>query len=112
MNTTIELPDACLQTLEEHLQPELFKSLCDPTRLSIVAFLATQSQAVSVGALAEQYGIDFSGVSRHLKILKQAGVVKAEKQGREVNYSLKTQYLTQTLRGFADALEACCPDNN
>jgi ArsR family transcriptional regulator len=110
MNDITNLPAICITALEEHLRPELFKSLCDPTRLSIVAYLATQNSPVRVGSLAKLYGIDFSGVSRHLKMLKEADVVTATKQGREVMYSLNSQDLIQTLRGFADAVEACCRD--
>lgn len=108
MKNTTDLPDVCIEAFEEHLHPDLFKSLCDPTRLSIVAYLATQNAPIKVGSLAELFGIDLSGVSRHLKILKEAEVVAATKRGREVMYSLNSQNLVQTLRGFADALETCC----
>lgn len=112
MKNISNLPVVCVTALEEHLRPELFKSLCDPTRLSLVAYLATQKQPVTVGSLADLYGIDFSGVSRHLKLLKETGVVAATKQGREVVYSLNCEQLTQTLRGFADALEMCFNNAN
>mgnify|MGYP000235831896 FL=1 len=108
MNNTIDLPDVCVAAFEEHLRPDLFKALCDPNRLSIVAYLATQNAAVKVGTLAELHGIDTSGVSRHLKILKEAGVVAAQKQGREVMYSLNSDKLVNALRGFADAVETGC----
>ena len=54
---------------------------------------------------AECCGIHFSGVSRHLAILRRAGVVRADKQGREVRYELEVGALASTLRGIADALE-------
>ncbi len=107
MNTDNTLPSVCITALQNHLRPVLFKSLCDPTRLSMVAYLATLDEPVTVGTLADLYGIDFSGVSRHLKILREAEVVTASKQGREVKYSLNLQELTGTLRGFADALDFC-----
>ena len=108
MNNAIEFPPVCVQALEQYLRPDLFKALCDPTRLSIVAYLATQKQPSSVSKLAELYGIDFSGVSRHLKLLKEADVVVAQKQGREVKYSLNSTDLIETMHGFANALEVCC----
>ncbi|NNL68138.1 MAG: helix-turn-helix transcriptional regulator, partial [Myxococcales bacterium] len=52
-------------------------------------------------------GIHFSGVSRHLTQLRRAGVVRAEKQGREVHYELEAGALVSTLRGVAGAIEQC-----
>ena len=52
-------------------------------------------------------GVHLSGVSRHLATLRDAGVIKAEKHGREVRYELDGERLTTTLRGLVDALEAC-----
>lgn len=108
MDKQASIPNQCVVELKNHLQPELFKSLCDTNRVSIVAFLAVQTSPVTVGVLADQFGIDISGVSRHLKMLKDANVLNAEKQGREVYYSLNCGQLTSTLRGLADALDACC----
>jgi ArsR family transcriptional regulator len=52
--------------------------------------------------------VDLSVVSRHLAVLRDAGVVKAEKHGREVHYSLPHRELADTLRAMADAVERCC----
>lgn len=101
------LPEMCQTILAEHMRPDLFKALCDPVRISIVATLATQAQAATVSDLTECCGIDFSGVSRHLKILKEAGVVSANKHGREMHYSLNIDDLSQTLRALANALDSC-----
>lgn len=107
MSDSKTLPYACQQSLADHLRPELFKALCDPMRISIVAILAARSGSASVGDITECCGIDFSGVSRHLKILRDAGILAAEKSGREVLYSLKTVELSHTLHMMADALTAC-----
>ena len=101
------LPDACLSALDQHLEPELFQALCDPMRLALVAHLAASGRPLTVTEASECCGIHFSGVSRHLALLKRAGVVRAEKQGREVHYRLEVGALASTFRGFADALEAC-----
>lgn len=89
------------------LRPALFKALCDPVRVSIVARLATRQDPVAVSDLVACCGIDFSGVSRHLKLLRQAGVVSATREGRSVRYSLNSDALCQVLRASADALEQC-----
>lgn len=101
------LPNCCHEALSDVLQPEFFKALCDPTRISIVATLAAQDNAATVSDIVECCGIDFSGVSRHLKILKEAGILTAERNGRHVKYRLETEALSSTLRGMADALDVC-----
>lgn len=102
-----DLPTPCLQVLDDHLHPELFQALCDPVRISLVAHLAASGRPLNVTEASECCGIHFSGVSRHLALLRRAGVVRAEKQGREVYYELEIGVLAAALRGFADALEAC-----
>jgi DNA-binding transcriptional ArsR family regulator len=53
--------------------------------------------------------VDVSVVSRHLTVLRRAGVVESAKSGREVRYTLSPAAVAATLRSLADALEACCP---
>jgi DNA-binding transcriptional ArsR family regulator len=43
-----------------------------------------------------------------LRTLKDAGVLEAEKKGKEVFYRVKARELVRFLRGLADALETCC----
>lgn len=89
------------------MRPDLFKALCDPVRISIVATLASRTSPSTVSDIADCCGIDFSGVSRHLKILKEAGVLSAARNGRKTLYSLDAEMLAMTLRTMADALEVC-----
>ena len=109
MASSKSLPAPCVASLDDHLDPELFQALCDPVRLSLIAHLAASGRALTVTEASSCCGIHFSGVSRHLSVLKRAGVVRAEKQGREMFYRLEVKELTATLRGLADALENCCP---
>ena len=95
--------------LYQFLDPDLFKALCDPTRIAILAGLAEAGAARSVGQLAEIVPVDLSVVSRHLGILKRAGVVEAERRGKEVFYCVRYGGLVETLRTIADAIERCCP---
>ena len=59
---------------------------------------------------AECCGVHLSGVSRHLSALRNAGVVQAEKAGREVRYTIDCAALAAQLRTLAEALEACATD--
>ncbi len=111
-NTAIS--SVCRPELDAQLDPGFFKALCDPVRLALVARLAGSPTPLTVTDASSCCGTHFSGVSRHLAILKNAGLVEAEKRGREVYYSLKTKDLSQTLRQLADALDECancCVDN-
>jgi len=87
----------------------LFKLLSDPNRLKMVAELCKSTEC-NVGALSKCCAIDLSVVSRHLSKLKDAGVIEASKQGKEVIYSLKAKNLARILRKFADDIEKsnCC----
>jgi ArsR family transcriptional regulator, arsenate/arsenite/antimonite-responsive transcriptional repressor len=105
---TIALPERCTQALERHLRPELFKALCDPRRLALVAQLAVAPEPTNVSDAASCCGVHISGVSRHLSILRDAGVLTAIKRGREVVYRVNFREIVATLRGLADALEDCC----
>lgn len=101
------LPAACGTALAMHLRPEIFQALCEPTRLALVARLATAPGPLTVTEAAGCCGVHLSGTSRHLATLKAAGVVHAERQGREVRYQLDCDALVGALRGLADAIEDC-----
>lgn len=93
--------------LEELLEPRLFRALSDPNRLLLLAQLAASPSPRTVGALDACCAVDLSVVSRHLAVLRDAGVVRAEKRGRQVFYSVCCEPLASLLRGMAEALEAC-----
>ncbi len=99
----------CCAPVDELLDPELFKSLCDATRLKLLACLAKCGRACSVTEVAECCSVDLSVVSRHLAMLEKAGVLESAKEGRTVYYAVRYRQLTETLRALADAIEACCP---
>ncbi|MFZ3091099.1 MAG: metalloregulator ArsR/SmtB family transcription factor [Nitrospirota bacterium] len=73
---------------------ELFKILSVDKRIEIIELL--KKEPMSVNALAEALGITQSAVSQHLRVLKAAGLVEAERQGYWIYYSLNR-----------DALEKC-----
>lgn len=100
---------ACAVSLEDLLRPEFFKALSDPNRVVLVARLSEREEPSTVSEAAGCCPVDLSVVSRHLATLRDAGVVVAEKKGRQVFYSVDHAELAGTLRAIADALEACCP---
>lgn len=65
----------------------IIKAMGHPTRLFIVDELSRGKRGVC--ELAEMVGADVSTVSKHLAILKNAGIVEDEKRGVQVDYSLR-----------------------
>ena len=75
------------------MHTDTFETLADPTRRRILdALLAGERQ---VGELVEEAGIHQSGVSRHLRILSEAGFVVMRPDGQRRLYSLKPEPFRQ-----------------
>lgn len=68
------------------LQAEVLRTLAHPRRIEIVHRLA--EGPCEVGRLAAALGISQPNVSQHLAVLRTAGLVDAERDGREVRYRL------------------------
>lgn len=68
-------------------EAEIFKALGHPTRLWIVTQLADGERCVC--EFVEAVGVDFSTVSKHLSVLRQAGVIADDKRGKQVFYKLR-----------------------
>jgi ArsR family transcriptional regulator len=66
---------------------KVLKALAHPTRLWMVEKLADGEKCVC--EFVDVVNADFSTVSRHLSVLKQAGIVMDEKRGKQVFYTLK-----------------------
>ena len=96
--------------LSSLLSSKFFKAMGDPNRIAILCYLSTHCTPLTVRAIAEHLPVDVSVVSRHLSILRDAGILIARKKGKEVHYSLNTRNLISSLRSIADAFEACCPE--
>ena len=69
----------------------IFKALGDNTRLSIVNELISESK--NVNALVEKLGLTQSAISHQLKILKLNGIIKSQRKGKEVYYSLDDSHV-------------------
>lgn len=92
------------------LSHQLFRALGDPTRIRLLDLLAERCRACSVSELAGCLDVDLSVVSRHLALLRAAGVLRATKTGRNVLYEIQFEALAETLRGIADTLERAHDD--
>jgi DNA-binding transcriptional ArsR family regulator len=70
----------------------LFKSLADPTRRAIFERLAREGEQ-TVQALTDRSGVSQPAVSKHLGVLKLAGLVRDRRAGRQTHYSARPQAL-------------------
>ena len=68
----------------------IIKAMAHPTRLFIVDELAKSGERC-VCELTEMIGVDMSTVSRHLAMLKNAGIIEDEKRGSQVYYNLRVR---------------------
>jgi DNA-binding transcriptional ArsR family regulator len=83
----------------------LFKTLADPTRRALFERLCREGE-LTVGALTVQAGISQPAVSKHLALLKLAGLVRDRHEGRQTHYSAQRSALaplvdwTSQMAGF------------
>jgi len=91
---------------ETHDLARFFKALGDETRLCLVALLARQEQgnALCVGRLADELETTVSNVSQHLRVLKDLGLVRAERRGYRIHYFLDQDRLAAYQRQARELL--------
>ena len=73
----------------------LFKTISDPTRLSILFLLREQEH--SVGAIAEALDMEHSAISHQLKSLKLERLIKSKREGKKMIYSLDDHHVFHIL---------------
>ena len=88
-----------------HAHDMLFRTLADPSRRAIFERLCREGEQ-TVGALTARAGISQPAVSKHLRLLKQAKLVRARPAGRQTHYSAEVGALapltdwTSQMKGF------------
>jgi DNA-binding transcriptional ArsR family regulator len=83
----------------------VFRALADPTRRQILYDL--RNGELSAGAIASHFPISGPSVSRHLAVLKSAGLITERKQANRVMYSAVGERLAGSVGAF---LSGVCPD--
>jgi ArsR family transcriptional regulator, arsenate/arsenite/antimonite-responsive transcriptional repressor len=84
---------------------DVFKAMASEPRRRILNHLA--GGPMTVGDIAEKFDMALPSISKHLSVLKNAGLVQEQKRGQFVLYSLAADHLANTLYGF---LTPFCPD--
>jgi ArsR family transcriptional regulator, arsenate/arsenite/antimonite-responsive transcriptional repressor len=83
---------------------ETLRALGDPTRREILRVL--RAGDLTAGEIAGRFPMTAASVSHHLSVLKEAGLVRSERNGRNLVYSLETtvfhEFLQQMLEMFGN----------
>lgn len=74
---------------------ETFKALSDPTRREILQLLRRGS--LPAGEIAEHFNMTGATISHHLSVLKNAGLVDAERRGTYIYYEINLSVLEEIL---------------
>lgn len=85
------------------LRAKIIKSLAHPARLLVVQTLMDGERCVC--ELTELVGSDMSTVSKHLSLLKNAGIIQDEKRSNKVFYKLKTPCVLNFLKCIERVVE-------
>lgn len=82
----------------------VFAALSSTARRKILAYLSAAD--MTAGEIAERFSMSKPAISKHLSILEGAGLVKSEKIGQFVHYSIVREAIANTLNGF---VQEVCP---
>ena len=86
----------------------VMKAMAHPTRLYIIERLSLGEHCVC--ELREMIGADLSTVSKHLSVLKDAGIVETDKRGVQVFYRLKVPCILNFMNCVEAVLERSAPE--
>jgi DNA-binding transcriptional ArsR family regulator len=87
-------------------QAAIFSALADPTRLRLLKLLCDQHEpdALCVNALVGLLRVTQPAISQHLRVLKSVGLVKGERRGYHVHYSVDSETLLRYKNLVSDIL--------
>lgn len=85
----------------------VFQALSDPTRREILRLL--RKRAMTAGEIAERFSLARSTLSGHFNILRNAGLIVAEKNGTSIAYSLNVSVVEQTMAAILQLFDASKP---
>ncbi|MGD9722153.1 MAG: autorepressor SdpR family transcription factor [Pirellulales bacterium] len=86
---------------------EVFQALADPTRREILRLLRRRD--LTAGEIAEHFPLARSTLSGHFSVLKNAGLIVAERNGTSIVYSLNVSAIEQTLATVMNLLDVGKP---
>ncbi len=87
---------------------QVFRALADPNRRRILSLLKTGS--LSAGEIAEQFPISMASLSHHYGVLKAADLIRSERRGQRILYSLNTTVFEDVASALAEMFHVERPD--
>src|SRR5262245_47437573 len=82
----------------------VFEALSSTIRRKILAYLSASS--MTAGEIADRFDVAKPTISKHLSVLEGAGLIRSERRGQFIHYSLVQENLVNTLAGF---IQEVCP---
>ena len=79
----------------------VFKALADPTRRHVLELL--RRRPMVAGELSDHFAVSKPTMSAHFSVLREAGLIEAERHGKTILYRLKLSVLEDALLGFTKA---------
>lgn len=76
------------------------RALADPTRREILNML--KEKTMSAGEISERFDMSFAAVSRHLSVLKEADLIRDERDGKFIFYTINTSVLEEIMLWITD----------
>jgi len=83
---------------------DVFKALASEPRRRILNHLT--GGPMTVGEIAQKFDMELPSISKHLSVLREAGLVRAQKRGHHILYFIAGDHVANTLYGF---LSPFCP---
>ena len=96
----------CLPDMWEGVDKFLI-ALGDENRQKILMLLGKGTR-ICVNDIAKRFHLSRPAISHHLKVLKDAGIIKCEKVGKEVYYYCNKSYILEMLERVKRGIKECC----
>ena len=87
------------------MRRDVFQAIADPTRRAILTLIAIQ--ALTPNTMAEKFDMSRQAVSKHIKVLQECELIKAEKSGREIYYHFNPKKMQELDNWVAQFRKIC-----
>jgi len=99
---------ALVEKLARSFDSKFYKSLSEPVRQQLIKYLMLHGRS-DIGTIAKHLPQDRSVISRHLRLMQEAGILICEKEGKFVYYSVNGQEFLAKLESLVEQIRACIP---
>ncbi|MBU0642960.1 MAG: ArsR family transcriptional regulator [Alphaproteobacteria bacterium] len=105
--------ESFIQSCTDMLDDRMFAALQDPARVAILRRMFALGRA-DISSIAEGFPQDRSVISRHIRILREAGIVNCENVGRQTLCDVDGRAILRRLEAMTEQMRAvvaaCCPE--